>query len=117
MSGYLDLWSKDNFTYFDVNCAKRIDDWQQIADFMNKNVAGKMHADSYDFHNPRVQFGKDMAVLTYQLHADTNMIEMHYNVIEVFQKTEDGWHVIHSTWDLIQPFSPNVKRLKTNVAV
>lgn len=28
-----------------------------------------MHADKYDFVSPRVQFGNDMAVLTYQLNA------------------------------------------------
>lgn len=44
-----------------------------------------------------------MAVLTYQLHADTSLIDMHYNCIEVFQKEEDGWHVIHSTWSFIRP--------------
>lgn len=30
VSGYLDLWSKDNFTYFDVNCKERIDHHEQI---------------------------------------------------------------------------------------
>lgn len=117
MSGYLELWSKDNFTYFDANCKERIDTHEEIADFLNNNVAGKMHADSYDFHAPRVQVGKDMAVLTYQLHADTSMIEMDYNVIEVFQKVNNKWEVIHSTWDLIMPFSPDVKRPKGNVTV
>ncbi|WP_200804218.1 hypothetical protein [Limosilactobacillus caccae] len=58
-----------------------------------------------------------MAVLTYQLHANTSMIEMNYNVIEVFQKVNDEWKVIHSTWDLITPFSPDVKRLKGNTTV
>lgn len=117
MSGYLELWSKDNFSYFDANCVERADSYQQVADFLQEKVAGRMHADRYDFHNPRVQLGQDMAVLTYQLHADTTMIEMHYNVIEVFQKEHGEWHVIHSTWDLITPFSPDVKRPKTNVLV
>ena len=54
-------------------------------------------------------------MLTYQLHADTSLIEMHYNVIEIFQKEGTAWKVIHSTWDLIMPFSPDVKRPKTAI--
>ena len=42
---------------------------------------------------------------------------MHYNVIEVFRRKADGWEVIHSTWDLITPFSPDVKRPKQQVPV
>ena len=44
-----------------------------------------------------------MAVLTYQLFAKTNRIDMEYNVIEVFQKEDDNWRVIHSTWSFIRP--------------
>ncbi|WP_296768473.1 hypothetical protein [Selenomonas sp.] len=43
------------------------------------------------------------------------MIEMHYNVIEIFHKEDGVWKVIHSTWDLITPFSPDVKRPKTTI--
>lgn len=117
MSGYLNLWSKKNFTYFDANTVLRIDKYEEVADFLNKYVAGRMYADSYEFVSPRVQIGADMAVLTYQLHADTTLIEMHYNVIEVFQKEDVEWKVIHSTWDLITPFSPDVKRPKTKIIV
>lgn len=117
MSGYLNLWSKKNFTYFDANTVLRIDKYEEVADFLNKYVAGRMYADSYEFVSPRVQIGADMVVLTYQLHADTTLIEMHYNVIEVFQKEDGEWKVIHSTWDLITPFSPDVKRPKTKIIV
>lgn len=117
MSGFLDLWSKTNFTYFDANTVKRTDTYEEIAEFLNQYIAGKMFAESYDFVAPRVQCGKDMAVLTYQLHADTSLIEMHYNVIEIFQKEGDDWKVIHSTWDLITPFSNNVKKPKTKIVV
>ncbi len=115
MSGYLELWSKENFTYFDANCKERADTYEEIEHFLTQVIGKRMHADSYDFHAPRVQFGMDMAVLTYQLHADTTLIEMHYNVIEVFQKEAGAWKVIHSTWDLITPFSPDVKRPKTAI--
>ena len=35
-----------------------------------------MHADKYDIVDPRVQFGVDIGILTYQLFADTNFIKM-----------------------------------------
>lgn len=113
MSGYLDIWSKDNFSYFDAGTEERADSYEQVKQFLEENVAGKMHADKYDFHYPRVQLSSDTAVLTYQLHADTSLIEMHYNVIEVFQKNKNNeWKVIHSTWDLITPYSTDVKKPK-----
>lgn len=68
-----------------------------------KSIDGKLFADSDDFRNPHVQAGTDMAVLTYQLFAKTNRIDMEYNVVEVFQKENDKWHVIHSTWSFICP--------------
>lgn len=109
-SGYERLWSGRSFTYFDGAVTKRIDDHATIAEFL-KTIDGKLFAESYDFRNPRVQIGQDMAVLTYQLFAKTTLIDMEYNCVEVYQKEEDGvWRVIHSTWSFIRPmdkdFSP-----------
>lgn len=102
-SGYEQLWSKHSFTYFDAVVAERVDDHATIAEFL-KTIDGKLFADSYDFCNPRVQVGQDMAVLTYQLFAKTTLIDMEYNCVEVYQKEESGeWHVIHSTWSFIRP--------------
>lgn len=113
MSGYFEIWSHDNFSYFDAGTKERADTYEEIADHLNAVVAGKMYAESYDYHFPRVQLSEDTAVLTYQLHADTSLIEMHYNVIEVFQKNkQNDWKVIHSTWDLITPFSQDIKKPK-----
>lgn len=102
-SGYENLWSKQSFSYFDAVVTERIDNHATIAEFL-KTIEGKLFAESYDFRNPRVQFGKDMAVLTYQLFAKTSLIDMEYNCIEVFQQETNGeWHVIHSTWSFIRP--------------
>ncbi|MDE8756986.1 nuclear transport factor 2 family protein [Pectobacterium polaris] len=105
-SGYESLWSERSFTYFDAVVKERVDDHDAIENFL-KSIDGKLFADSYDFRQPRVQAGKDMAVLTYQLYAKTNLIDMEYNVIEVFQKEEDHWRVIHSTWSFIHPMDKN----------
>lgn len=45
------------------------------------------------------------------LFADTNLIDMEYNRIEVCQKEEDGvWRVIHSTWSFIRPMEKRRKK-------
>lgn len=114
-SGYEQLWSKRSFTYFDSVSDKRIDDHATIAEFL-KTIDGKLYAKSYDFRVPRVQAGSDMAVLTYQLFADTTLINMTYNCIEVFQKEENGeWHVVHSTWSFIRPMDHDFNKAKAIV--
>jgi len=114
-SGYLDIWSKDNFSYFDSFKAQRIDDYAQIKEFVLANVEGKLFADSYNFKAPRVQANKDMAILTYQLFADTSLNEMRYNCIEVYQRENDAWKVIHSTWSFIRPMDMTFEPHKTIV--
>jgi hypothetical protein len=111
-SDYLELWSKKSFSYFDGVVEKRIDSHEDIKELVLAAVEGKLFADSYDFCYPRVQAVEDMAVLTFQLHANTSLIDMHYNCIEVYQKEEDGWHVIHSTWSFIRPMDMNFGEAK-----
>ncbi|RIY31204.1 hypothetical protein CKF54_07240 [Psittacicella hinzii] len=101
-SGYREIWSQKSFSYYDANTTERIDTYEDICKFLD-SVHGKLFADSYDFVDPRVQFGQDIAILTYQLFSKTNLINMQYNVIEIFQKEEDDWKVIHSTWAFIRP--------------
>lgn len=101
-SSYDQLWSDRSFTYFDAVVAERVDDHATSKKFLEA-IDGKLSAGSYDFRKPRVQFGKDIAVLTFQLFANT-MIDMEYNCIEVFQKEVSECRVIHSTWSVIRPF-------------
>ncbi|WP_338208807.1 nuclear transport factor 2 family protein [Lactiplantibacillus paraxiangfangensis] len=114
-SGYLNIWSKENFSYFDSFKAQRIDTYTQIKQFVLANVEGKLFADSYEFKAPRVQASDDMAVLTYQLFADTSLNEMRYNCIEVYQREGNDWKVIHSTWSVIRPMDMNFEPNKTLV--
>ena len=114
-SGYERLWSERSFTYFDGIVSERVDDHATIAGFL-KTIEGKLFADSYDFRSPRVQFGQDMAVLTYQLFAETTLIDMAYNCIEVYQLEADGeWRVIHSTWSFIRPLEKKPEK-EENIA-
>lgn len=111
-SGYERLWSRRSFSYFDAVVTERIDDHATIAAFL-KTIDGKLFADNYDFRNPRVQIGQDIAVLTFQLFAKTTLIDMAYNCIEVFQKEDDDeWNVIHSTWSFIRPMDKNFGQAK-----
>lgn len=110
-SGYADLWSKHSFTYFDALVTERTDDHDTVMTFLN-SIEGKLFAESFEFRSPRVQAGKDMAVLTYQLFSKTNLIDMEYNVVEVFQREGNEWRVIHSTWSFIRPFEKKFPDLK-----
>lgn len=108
-SGYDQLWSRNNFSYFDAVVTERIDSHSEIEKLL-ATIEGKLFADSYDFRNPRVQFSDDMSmgVLTFQLYARTTLIDMAYNCIEVYHKESDGqWYVIHSTWSFIRPMDMN----------
>ncbi|MBD1366548.1 nuclear transport factor 2 family protein [Mucilaginibacter sp. ZT4R22] len=103
ISGYERLWSKRSFTYFDAVETKRMERFEDMASLLKK-VEGNLKAESFEVRDPRVQFGQDMAVLTYQLFAKTNLVDVDYNCIEVFQKeNDDEWYVIHSTWSIIRP--------------
>lgn len=114
-SGYRQLWSRKNFSYFDGVKDKRVDTHADICEALLP-VEGQLAADRYDFCCPRVQCGEDMAVLTYQLYAKTQLFgksfDMRYNCIEVFQKEEDDWRVIHSTWCFIKPMEMDFGALK-----
>ena len=118
ISGYLDLWSKNSFTYFDGTISKRIEDHNGIEKHL-EHLKGKLFAEKYDFVEPRIQFcnGNDMGILTYQLFSNTNLDnDMKYNCIEVFQKEKDGnWKVVHSTWSWIKPMEKDFEKLKKNI--
>lgn len=86
-----------------------------MEDFLNR-LEGNLHAEGCRFVSPRVQFGQDMAILTYQLFARTNINDIEYNCIEVFQKEASGeWHVVHSTWSFIRPMDKDFSRMKVRV--
>lgn len=116
ISGYKKLWSEDNFSYLDSNWDHIIHDKGEIMNFLLSVVEGKLHADSYDFVKPRVQWVNGMGILTYQLFAHTNFNDMRYNCIEIYVKNANGdWTVIQSTWSFIRPMDMDFSKKKTVV--
>lgn len=115
MSGYRNLWSKQSFTYFDAVVTQRVEEFASMESFLDR-LEGNLHAEEYRFVSPRVQFGQDTAILTYQLFARTNFNDIEYNCIEVFQKEASGeWHVVHSTWSFIRPMDKDFSQMKVRV--
>ena len=57
----------------------------------------------------------DTAVLTYQLFAKTNINDVEYNCIQVYQKEDEGWKVIHSTWAVLRPMDKDYSKMKVVV--
>ena len=44
--------------------------------------------------------------------CESNLININYNCVEVFQKEDDDWHVIHSTWSVIRPMEMDFSAMK-----
>lgn len=111
---YAELWSKDSFTYHDAGSANCVDTYEEIKNFLNNVVNGRLKTSKYEFKNPRVQFAsKTVAVLTFQLFAVTNLSNIRYNCVEVFVRQTDGtWQVIHSTWAVIRPFEMDFSKIR-----
>jgi len=114
---YAELWSKDSFTYHDAGFDHRVDTYEEIKNFLENVVNGKLKTESYEFKNPRVKFAsKDVAVLTFQLFAVSNVNDMRYNCVEVFVRQADGsWQVIHSTWAVIRPMDMDFTKARKAV--
>lgn len=102
-SPYLDLYSKD-FTYFDPVMERRLDGWDKIKE-LYENMRGKVKMDKFEILSPIVQTnGKDMAVLTYNLHSYAGETLWKENCTEIYMLEEDNkWRIIHSHWSLTKP--------------
>lgn len=104
VSGYLSLFSKESFTYFDPTHKMRIDGYEAISEMMMSEVQGKIFAEKYVMQQPFVQIYHRMAVLTYQLFSCANGVSFRWNTANVYRQEEDGqWRIIHSNWAFIRP--------------
>lgn len=102
---YLQL-STDDVTYFDPFLDLRLDSLSNLTDLYN-SIRGQVHIDRYEIVNPKVQTGKNMAVLTYNLFSYAGLEEFKWNCTEVYQLQNDNqtWKIIHTHWSLIKPIN------------
>ncbi|MGW8257579.1 MAG: YybH family protein [Thermoguttaceae bacterium] len=101
-SGYIEILS-DDAVYFDPSLEKRLDGKKALIELFEP-IRGKIHSDSYELLNPKVQAVKDMAVLTYNLVAVEKGKTYRWNCTEVYALENDGkWRIIQSHWSNPKP--------------
>jgi len=100
-SGFLELSAPD-VVYFDPMMEKRLDGHEALTK-LYESVRGKIKVDSIQMPNPKVQAGKDMAVLTFNLVSWTNGTGSRWNCTEVYRKEDNEWKIIQTHWSLTQP--------------
>lgn len=99
--GFLGTYATD-ITYFDPMQPKRVDGLATMR-AMYGPLAGKIHVDSYDMIDPRVQRYGDVAVLTYNLVSHVRppqgqARDVRWNSTAVFHREHGKWREIHSHW-------------------
>ncbi|XHR94968.1 hypothetical protein ACFJIV_32830 [Mucilaginibacter sp. UC70_90] len=102
-SAYLDIYSRDSFTYFDPVKEKKIASFEEISQ-AHDLLRGKVSADGYKMTDVDVQLSKDAAILTYQLFAQVRDVFFKWNCTEVFfLQSNKEWLMTHSNWSFIRP--------------
>ena len=102
---YLDIYMKDEFTYFDPVFENKVVGYEKIYN-RYQEIKGLAKAKRYEFFNEDVQASDDMAVLTYQLFAydENDNVIVKWNCTEVFRLDAQGeWKIIHSHWSFTKP--------------
>ena len=112
--GFVEAYAPE-ITYFDPMGDKRLDGIEAMKAYLQP-ITGKIHVDSYEMIDPKVQRYGDVAVLSYNLvsHAKTptgQPITSRWNSTQVYRRSQGKWAIIHNHWSftkpvLSQPISP-----------
>jgi ketosteroid isomerase-like protein len=103
--GFTDI-SAPEVTYFDTGTPKRLDGLEALKAEYAKRV-GKIHYDTMEFIDPKVQVHGDAAVLTYRffsthLNPDGSIAyRTPWNCTEVFSRMDGKWKIVHTHWSYI----------------
>ena len=62
--------------------------------------------DRYEMVDPEVRVSGDIAILTYVLEQHNGGAMTRWNGTQVYQRTGQGWQVIHSHWSMTNPPPP-----------
>ena len=105
-TSYLDLYAPD-ITYFDPTREKRAEGLQEMKDYYAP-LAGKIHVDSFEMIDPKVQRTGDAAVLSYQLASHGKSPKgvpytVRWNSTKVYFRMGGQWKIVHDHWSYIKP--------------
>ena len=97
--------SDDRITYFHAMTDGRLEGVAAVRE-LYEGYRGTPLFDSYDIEDPKVQGGRDTVVLTYILARRSGGVTTRWNATQVYQRTPQGWRVIHSHWSMTNPPRP-----------
>src|ERR1043166_3742998 len=105
-TGYVETYARA-VTSFDPFAAKRVDGIDSIK-AMLEPITGKVHIDSYEMLNPRVQPAGDVAVLSFNLvshvkNPDGSPRTVRWNSTEVYRRIGGRGRIIHNHWSFTKP--------------
>jgi|GEM_PF-188999 len=105
--GFLEIIAGD-YTYFDPYVNERVDGYQAIAAIYD-DLRGQVDFPRFELIDPRVQVGRDIAVLTFNFKSfgpDSTGNEIqhsHWHTTEVFRRSRREWKLIHTHWSFTAP--------------
>ncbi len=100
--GFLQL-SANDVIYIDPFFERKLEGIGQLKDYYN-SIRGQVNVDKYEIIQPTVQFGLDIAVLTYHLLSQSGENVYKWNCTEVYRlNSHRQWQIIHTHWSFIQP--------------
>jgi hypothetical protein len=101
-SGFLEI-SDPDVVYFDPYRPLRVDGLEALTAFY-ESFRGQVHVDRFEWLNPKVQLGSDMAVLTFNHISHVGEKSVRWNCTEVYRLTPAGWRIIQTHWSYTEPF-------------
>ena len=96
--GFLEISAPD-VVYFDPYLKQRLDGLEALT-ALYKTLWGQVHADRYEWINPKVQVcGQDAAVLTFNhIVYDGDRVSSRWNCTEVYRRDNGQWRIIQTHW-------------------
>lgn len=99
-SGFIEITAED-VSYFDPFQPARIDSRAGL-ERLYESLRGQVHLERWEFHEPRVQFFGDTAILTFEFLSSESQFPR-WRTTEVYHRTPEGWRIKHTHWALPAP--------------
>jgi hypothetical protein len=98
--------SDNEITYFHAMTNGRLDGLAAVRELYER-YRGSALFDSYEIVDPKVQGSGDTVVLSYILARHNGAVTSRWNATQVYQRTPQGWRVIHTHWSMTNPPRPS----------